>query len=71
MDEERRNWTIWRTLKIKVDGRSVTGSYAHNRWDKLIEVRTEKGSKITQLRGSSPQGLARLLLRELADEGKA
>ena len=71
MDQERRNWTTWKTLKIEVDGRLVFGSYSHNNYDKLVEVRTEKGSKLTQLAGSSPHGLARLLLRQLADEGKA
>jgi hypothetical protein len=71
VDQERRNWTIWKPLKIKVDGRSVAGAYCHNRWDKLVEVKTEKGSKISQLRGASPQVLAKQLLRELANEGKA
>jgi hypothetical protein len=74
MDQERRNWTMWRRLKIEVEGRSVVGSYSHNRWYKLVEVKTVKGSKITKLvvpGGSSPQVLARLLLRELAKEGKA
>jgi hypothetical protein len=71
MEKERRGWTIWRTLKIRIDGRSVVGSYSHSRWDQLLEVRTANGSKITQLGGSSPQVLAKLLLRELADEEKA
>jgi hypothetical protein len=70
MDQERRNWTIWRTLQIEVDRRSVFGSYSHNKYDKLVEVRTEKGSKIARLGGSSPQVVARQLLRELASDGR-
>jgi hypothetical protein len=71
MDEERRNWTIWRTLEIKIDGRLIIGSYSHNKYYKLLEVRTEKASKISWLGGSSPQVVARTLLREMAKEGAA
>jgi hypothetical protein len=34
-------------------------------------VVTARGSKTTQLGGSSAESLARIMLRELADEGKA
>jgi hypothetical protein len=40
-------------------------------WGKLVEVRTFNGHKATQLGGSRPESIARLLLHELAKEGKA
>jgi len=61
MDQERRNWTIWRTLKIKIDRRTILGSYCHGRWDKLVEVKTDKGRTIAQLGDSSPQELAQAI----------
>jgi hypothetical protein len=54
------------TLK---DGRVVHGQYGTH--EGMVTVLTPHGKKTTQLGGSSAESLARLMLRELADEGKA
>jgi hypothetical protein len=59
----------WKTLEIEINGRTVTGSYACE--GPILNVRTGNGQKATQLGGSTPEGLARIMLRELAEEGKA
>jgi hypothetical protein len=61
--------TVWEEIAIRFEGRMVTGSYAL--FDEIVEVRTPHGSKATQLRNSSPFAIAKILLRELAMEGKA
>jgi hypothetical protein len=60
---------VWRTIEIKIGGRVVRGSWGHD--GSMLEVRTPYGNKTTQLGGSSPITLARRMLRELAEEGKA
>jgi hypothetical protein len=67
----KREEPDWKTLTIEIDGRTVSGSYAYNPRGKLVEVRTFNGHKATQLGGSRPESIARLLLHELAKEGKA
>jgi hypothetical protein len=63
---------IWRKFKFEHDGRTLIGSYAYNDADQTVEVRSLQGErKTTQLGGSTPYSLARLLLRELANDGKA
>ena|ERR1700716_2162957 len=59
----------WKTLEIEINGRTVTGSYACE--GPILNVRTGNGQKATQLGGSTPESLARIMLRELAKEGKA
>ena len=62
----------WKTLKVEHKGRTVVGSYAYTKADQIVEVRSIKGErKATQLGGLTPERLARLMLLELADEGKA
>jgi ribosomal protein S25 len=39
--------------------------------DRYVTVKTVHGSKITQRGRLPPESLARIMLRELADEGKA
>jgi hypothetical protein len=62
-----------REVRIEFDGRTVTGAYTV--WSGLITVSTAMGKKTTQVGGHrSPDardGLARIMLRELAMEGKA
>jgi major membrane immunogen (membrane-anchored lipoprotein) len=60
----------WEDLTITLkDGRVVTGSYGYS--DRYVTVKTERGSKMTQIADSNPENLAMIMLRELADEGKA
>jgi hypothetical protein len=57
------------TVEIEFGGRTVSGFYRVKRG--LISVSTSQGSKATQVGGSPPESLARVMLRELAKEGKA
>jgi hypothetical protein len=62
-----------RKVTIEIDGRKIIG--ASTVWSGIITVSTDMGKKTTQVGGSgSPaalDGLARIMLRELAQEGKA
>jgi hypothetical protein len=62
-----------REVAIEFEGRTVTGTYTV--WSGMITVSTALGKKVTQVSGyDSPgalDGLARIMLRELAEEGKA
>ena len=51
--------------------RLVIGNYIFDDADGLVTVRTERGSKTIQIGKYSPKLLAKLMLRELAEEGKA
>ena len=57
------------TVSFEIDGRTVKGNY----WiaGKILVVSTAKGGKSTQLGAETPETLAKKLLRQLADEGKA
>jgi hypothetical protein len=46
------------------------GSGAWTSNDDLVYVRTDDGGKCTQIGGSPPEVIARLMLWELANEGK-
>jgi hypothetical protein len=63
---------IWKKLKVEHKHRTLLGSYAYREADQIVEVRSIKGErKATHVGGSGPESLARLMLVELADEGKA
>jgi len=56
----RRPFVIWSNLKCE---------HGNGSWvviDGIVFVKTCYGSKATQLGGSNPEGLARILIRELA-----
>lgn len=55
----KRRFFIWRTLTNEFGN----ASYAVD--NDLVTVVTPYGTKATQLGGSSPQSIARLLMREL------
>jgi hypothetical protein len=65
-----RDFAIWKELTIDFRGRTVSGSYSTSR-EGLVAVKTLRGSKTTTLSGSNATVIARILLRELAAEGKA
>ena len=65
-----RDFTNWKELTIDFRGRTVSGSYSTSRQG-LVTVKTLRGSKTTTLSGSNARVIARILLRELAAEGKA
>jgi hypothetical protein len=63
---------IWKKLKAEHGHRVLVGSYAYTDADQTVEVRSLSGQRrATQLGGSTPETLARLMLIELADEEKA
>jgi hypothetical protein len=63
---------LWKKLKVGHGHRVLLGSYAYTEADQIVEVRSWTGErKATHLGGSTPEILARLMLIELADEGKA
>jgi hypothetical protein len=65
-----RGLVIWNDLRIKLeDGRVISGTYGYS--DRYVTVKTALGSKTTQIGGSPPRILAQIMLRELANEGKA
>jgi hypothetical protein len=60
----------WRTISVPFDDRTLIGSYASR--DGVVEVRSLKGErKATPIGGSTPESLARCMLMELAQEGRA
>jgi hypothetical protein len=62
-----------REVRIVFEGRTITGAYTV--WSGMITVSTARGKKVNQVSGSGSlgalDGLARIMLRELAEEGKA
>jgi hypothetical protein len=63
--------STYREITIDYDGREIRGSFSI--WGQSITVQSAHGSKTTQVGGSArrPEALARIMLRELAQEGKA
>jgi hypothetical protein len=54
---------------IMFEGRKLTASYSVA--DGMVTVHTHNGSKTTQVGNVPADSLARLMLREMAQEGKA
>jgi hypothetical protein len=61
---------LWKQITAELNGHTVTGLYSASR-EGLVTVRTSYDSKSRQLVGSTATLIARILLRELAAEGKA
>jgi hypothetical protein len=60
---------VWREIFAKLDGKIVRGSYLYA--DGVVTVKTPEGTKTNQVGDQTPERLAKMLLRELAREGKA
>jgi hypothetical protein len=60
---------LWKQITAELNGHTVTGLYSTSLG--LVTVRTPYDSKSRQLGGSSTTLIARILLRELAAEGRA
>ena len=60
---------IWREITTEYNGRAIKGSFKF--LDGVVTVRTLRGSKAAQVRGQTPEQLAKTLLRELARDGMA
>lgn len=61
--------TVWDQITTEFYGRRVYGSYVIE--DGMVNVKTPRGEKGTQLGGSNPDWLAERLLPKLAAQGKA
>ena len=61
---------LWKQITAELNGHTVTGLYSASR-EGLVTVRTPYDSKRKQLIGTIATLIARILLRELAAEGKA
>lgn len=59
----------WTQITAECDGRIFEGFYRKD--GDTVTVRTPLGSKAAQTRGLTPQYLAKMILRELALEGRA
>jgi hypothetical protein len=59
---------VWRAITTEYNGRTIRGSFKSV--DGVVDVRTQHGSKTTQLGGLTPEQMAENLLRELAREGR-
>jgi hypothetical protein len=60
---------LWKQITAELNGDTLTGLYSTALG--LVTVRTPYDSRSKQLGGSSSKLIARILLRELAAEGKA
>ena len=59
-------------IGVAIGGALVGSGFARAKSaDRYVTVKTVHGSKITQRGRLPPESLARIMLRELADEGKA
>jgi hypothetical protein len=63
------NLTVWQQVKAEFSGRPHSGSYVVE--NGVVKVKTIHGEKATQLGSFNPGWLARRLLQELAEEGRA
>ena len=69
---ERRavaNLTVWQQITAEFSGHPLSGSYAIE--DGMVKVKTPHGEKTTQIGSFNPEWVARRLLQELAEEGRA
>ena len=64
----RSNLVIWRELAIKFNGNSIRGSFSVS--GGMVTVKSPYGSKMTQVGVLRAENLARIMLGELAQEGK-
>jgi hypothetical protein len=61
---------VWRKIQVEHQGRLLSGSYACD--GKIVEAKSAQGGhKATQVGDLPPVNVARLMLREFADERNA
>jgi hypothetical protein len=59
----------WEEISIEYEGKIISGAY--RKAGNIVSVRTVRAEKEAKLAGFTPLYLAKMLLRELAREGKA
>jgi hypothetical protein len=60
---------VWEEITTECGGITIKGSY--KKAGNTVTVKASGGSKAAQLSGLTPEYMAKMLLRELAREGKA
>jgi hypothetical protein len=65
---KKRNPAVKREVSIEYKGKTYNATYTVEKG--IITVSTLYGKKATQVGGSPPESLARIMIRELVDEGK-
>ena len=63
-----RNLVVWQKLTTNFKGHTIEGNYGVDQ--EMVTVRYEELEKTTQIGGSPPIVIAKLLLRELANEAE-
>ena len=63
------NLTVWQQVTAEFGGHPLSGSYAIE--DGMVKVKTPHGEKATQIGSFNAEWVARRLLQELAEEGRA
>ena len=64
-----RRWSeVWSEIETEIGGKTVRGSFQYA--DQMVTVKTAMGSKTTHVGGLIPEYLAKILLCQLAKEGK-
>jgi len=63
------NLTDWQQVTAEFGGHPLSGSYAIE--DGMVKVKTLHGEKATQIGSFNAEWVARRLLEELAEEGRA
>jgi hypothetical protein len=63
------NLTVWQQITAEFSGRPLSGSYAIE--DGMVKVKTLHGEKASQIGPFNAEWVARRLLQELAEEGRA
>jgi hypothetical protein len=59
---------VWEKVTAECDGTTIEGSY--RKVGNMVTVKTPRGSNTAPLGGLIPEYLAKMLLRELARDGK-
>ena len=63
------NLTVWQQITAEFSGHPLSGSSAIE--DGMVKVKTPHGEKATEIGSFNPEWVARRLLQELTEEGRA
>jgi hypothetical protein len=63
------NLIVWQQIRAEFSGQQLSGSFSIE--DGLVKVKTLHGEKAIRIGSFNPEWVARRLLQELAEEGRA
>lgn len=69
MKKESLDYSKSKEVTVEVNGQKISGQYTLR--GNIVTVMSSNGQKSTQLGGMTSEGLAKILLRELATENNA